>query len=70
LVIAREYYNDFSFPVINQKAWPAPKNVVRHLVELHGGTVKADSTGAGRGSTFIISLPLATAWMICVSRAD
>ncbi|PYS73112.1 MAG: hypothetical protein DMF73_06580, partial [Acidobacteria bacterium] len=32
--------------------------IVRHLVELHGGTVSADSAGAGKGSTFIISLPL------------
>lgn len=33
--------------------------IVRHLVELHGGTIKADSAGVGRGSTFTIHLPLA-----------
>jgi signal transduction histidine kinase len=33
--------------------------VVRHLVELHGGTVHAESEGAGRGATFAIELPLA-----------
>lgn len=33
--------------------------IVRHLVELHGGTVHADSEGEGRGATFTISLPLA-----------
>ena len=33
--------------------------IVRHLIELHGGTVQADSPGAGRGSTFTIRLPLA-----------
>jgi signal transduction histidine kinase/ActR/RegA family two-component response regulator len=32
--------------------------IVRHLTELHGGTVRADSEGAGRGSTFTIELPL------------
>ena len=32
--------------------------IVRHLVELHGGTVRAESPGAGLGSTFIVSLPL------------
>jgi PAS domain S-box-containing protein len=32
--------------------------IVRHLVELHGGTVKAESDGAGRGSTFTVELPL------------
>ncbi|HEV2863636.1 MAG TPA: ATP-binding protein [Pyrinomonadaceae bacterium] len=31
--------------------------IVRHLVELHGGTVGADSEGAGRGSTFSVSFP-------------
>jgi PAS domain S-box-containing protein len=32
--------------------------IVRHLVELHGGTVKADSAGDGLGSTFTVTLPL------------
>ena len=32
--------------------------VVRHLVELHGGTVSARSAGRGQGSTFIVELPL------------
>jgi signal transduction histidine kinase/CheY-like chemotaxis protein len=33
--------------------------IVRHLVELHGGTVQAESPGEGRGATFTITLPLA-----------
>ena len=33
--------------------------IVRHLVELHGGSVQADSEGLGKGSTFTIRLPLA-----------
>ena len=32
--------------------------IVRHLVELHGGTVSAHSPGLGHGSTFVIELPL------------
>ncbi|HEY9671757.1 MAG TPA: PAS domain S-box protein [Waterburya sp.] len=32
--------------------------IVRHLVELHGGTVQADSPGEGQGATFTVSLPL------------
>ncbi|MBE9225008.1 response regulator [Phormidium sp. LEGE 05292] len=32
--------------------------IVRHLVELHGGTVQADSPGEEQGATFIVSLPL------------
>jgi PAS domain S-box-containing protein len=31
--------------------------IVRHLVELHGGTVGAESPGPGRGATFIVRLP-------------
>jgi len=34
--------------------------IVRHLVELHGGTVTAESEGAGRGATFTIQLPIRT----------
>ena len=33
--------------------------IVRHLVELHGGSIKADSAGVGKGATFTITLPLA-----------
>jgi PAS domain S-box-containing protein len=32
--------------------------IVRHLVELHGGTVKAESEGIGKGATFIVRLPV------------
>ncbi len=35
--------------------------IVRHLVELHGGTVRAESDGDQRGATFIVRLPLAPA---------
>ena len=33
-------------------------NVVRNLVGMHGGTVAAESAGAGQGSTFTVRLPL------------
>jgi len=32
--------------------------LVRHIVELHGGSVAAESAGVGAGSTFRISLPV------------
>ncbi|HVG21245.1 MAG TPA: PAS domain S-box protein [Blastocatellia bacterium] len=32
--------------------------IVRHLVETHGGTVRAESGGEGKGATFTVSLPL------------
>jgi PAS domain S-box-containing protein len=33
--------------------------IVRHLVEQHGGTVRAESAGEGMGASFTIELPLA-----------
>lgn len=33
--------------------------IVKHLVELHGGTVRVDSAGEDRGTTFTVRLPLA-----------
>ncbi|MBO3458065.1 response regulator [Aetokthonos hydrillicola Thurmond2011] len=38
--------------------------IVRHLVELHGGSVTASSLGEGQGSTFTVQLPL------CASSKD
>jgi signal transduction histidine kinase/CHASE1-domain containing sensor protein/ActR/RegA family two-component response regulator len=32
--------------------------IVRHIVELHGGTVSATSSGEGKGSTFTVELPV------------
>jgi PAS domain S-box-containing protein len=33
-------------------------SIVKHLVELHGGTVRAKSDGEGQGATFLVHLPL------------
>ena len=33
-------------------------SIVRHLVESHGGSVRAESDGDGKGSTFTVDLPL------------
>jgi signal transduction histidine kinase/CheY-like chemotaxis protein len=32
--------------------------IVRHLVQLHGGSVRAESRGEGYGATFIVTLPV------------
>jgi signal transduction histidine kinase/ActR/RegA family two-component response regulator len=32
--------------------------IVRHLVQLHGGSVHAESAGEGQGATFVVTLPL------------
>ena len=34
--------------------------LVRQIVELHGGSVTAESAGTDRGSTFVLRLPIAT----------
>jgi PAS domain S-box-containing protein len=34
-------------------------SIVRHIVELHGGTVRAESRGEGQGATFTVLLPVA-----------
>jgi signal transduction histidine kinase/DNA-binding response OmpR family regulator len=35
-------------------------SIVRHVVELHGGSVDVVSAGKGRGTTFAVNLPLAS----------
>jgi len=32
--------------------------IVRHLIELHGGRIEAESEGIGQGATFTVTLPL------------
>jgi signal transduction histidine kinase/ActR/RegA family two-component response regulator len=39
--------------------------IVRHLAELHGATVHAESGGEGLGSTFVVTFPLAKAAAPC-----
>jgi PAS domain S-box-containing protein len=39
--------------------------IARHLVEIHGGTIRAESLGKGRGATFTLKLPL----LDCDSKA-
>jgi CheY-like chemotaxis protein len=36
-------------------------SIVRHLVEMHGGTVQVASAGAGQGAAFTVLLPIALA---------
>jgi len=43
--------------------------IVRHLVELQGGTVSVDSAGENKGSTFTVNLPLAAVPRVLPSRA-
>jgi len=42
--------------------------IVRHLVEMHGGTVEAESGGEGQGATFTVKLPLVVVRSLDVGR--
>jgi PAS domain S-box-containing protein len=44
--------------------------IVRHVLELHGGTVAARSAGEGKGSTFRIELPAHTAPAVDIPVID
>ncbi|HYE88216.1 MAG TPA: ATP-binding protein, partial [Vicinamibacterales bacterium] len=44
--------------------------IVRHLVELHGGTVYASSPGADQGSTFTVRLPVMSVRLGSTPRRD
>jgi signal transduction histidine kinase/ActR/RegA family two-component response regulator len=37
-------------------------SIVRHMVELHGGTVEAESEGEGKGASFTATFPAPPAW--------
>jgi signal transduction histidine kinase/CheY-like chemotaxis protein len=43
--------------------------LVRGIVELHGGSIRAESAGSNRGSTFTVRLPLATGALFPVAAA-
>ena len=45
-------------------------SLVRHLTELHGGSVVAHSEGLGRGSEFTVRLPVATITVASPARTD
>jgi CheY-like chemotaxis protein/nitrogen-specific signal transduction histidine kinase len=44
--------------------------IVRHLMQLHGGTVHAESDGEGKGATFLLRLPIATPDQLLGLRAE
>ena len=45
-------------------------SIVKQLVELHGGSVKAESGGDGQGATFIVTLPLRAVRSAAASQGE
>jgi CheY-like chemotaxis protein len=39
-------------------------SIVRHLVEMHGGSVKAESAGKSQGATFTVQLPVSPVYQL------
>lgn len=39
-------------------------SIVRHLVEMHGGSVRANSEGEGKGATFTVMLPISPVYSV------
>lgn len=44
--------------------------IARQLIELHGGTIRAESRGPGTGATFIIDLPIAATKTVEISGQE
>ena len=44
--------------------------IVRHLVEMHGGKVMAESEGLGKGSTFIVEFPLLVKSQVDINQSS
>lgn len=44
--------------------------IARHLVEMHGGTIRAESAGPGHGAEFTIELPTKMAESTCTEQAS
>ena len=60
-----------ALPLVFQRFWQAESvnsrqtgglglglSLARHFVELHGGTITANSDGPGKGAAFTVTLPL------------
>ncbi len=56
--VFKRFSQEESSPARSQTGLGLGLSIVRHLTELHGGTVAAASPGEGQGSTFTVSLPV------------
>lgn len=58
VLMFRDFQKLSSKPTGGESSTGLGLSVVKHFVELHGGTVWAESEGKGRGSTFVVELPI------------
>jgi signal transduction histidine kinase len=56
--IFKRFYRVGNAPTKDTKGTGLGLAIVRSIVEKHGGRVRVDSKGEGRGSTFVVQLPL------------
>lgn len=56
--VFKRFYRVAEQSVRDKKGTGLGLAIVRSIIERHGGRVKADSKGEGRGSTFVVQLPL------------
>ncbi len=45
-------------------------SIARHLIDLHGGRIDAQSDGLGRGARFVVRLPTAAVWNQTTERSE
>src|SRR5262249_59245522 len=58
--VFREFWQEDSSATRSHQGMGLGLTLVKHLVELHGGHVRAESTRRGEGATFTVALPLRT----------
>src|SRR5215831_3970469 len=56
--VFREFWQEDSSPTRAHQGMGLGLTLVKHIVELHGGHVRAESLGKGKGATFTVTLPL------------
>lgn len=56
--VFKRFYRVAEMPAKNTSGTGLGLAIVRGIIEKHGGRVTADSKGEGRGSTFVVQLPL------------
>jgi signal transduction histidine kinase len=56
--VFQEFWQEDSSVTRSHQGMGLGLTLVKHLVELHGGSVRAESSGKGDGATFTVALPL------------